>query len=272
MFLELLYFNVTCIYFNNYNLYDLYYSLFSDINMYFLRRYYKKHIFKQSDALCCWWILIMCVCVCVRGRRALLGGVCVGGGRCVPSRSVSSLAALSLMCESPLRGLATATDVWSLGDWSSQCADTPAPPSVRPRDREKSDRGDFTHSSAEKMECIERTPTLWKFAFFSWKSKLQTINRNAVTLHIRLLLRCSRGWHLHHTWHLWIVGQSFCESDFLPLILHSDHSPARSGPWLFSAAAESVHVLRSYSLCLHLCTVADCGRNAQAGISYPDCA
>lgn len=40
MFLELLYFNVTCIYCNNYNLYDLYYSLFSDINMYFLRRYY----------------------------------------------------------------------------------------------------------------------------------------------------------------------------------------------------------------------------------------
>lgn len=97
MFLELLYFNVTCIYFNNYNLYDLYYSLFSDINMYFLRRYY-----------------VYAVCVC--GSRALLGGVCVGGGRCVPSRSVSSLAALSLMCESPLRGLATATDVWSLGD------------------------------------------------------------------------------------------------------------------------------------------------------------
>lgn len=78
----------------------------------------------------------------------------------MPSRSVRSLAALSLMCESPLRGLATGTDVWSLGDRSSQCADAPAPPSVRPRDREKSDRGDFTHSSAEEMECIERTPTL----------------------------------------------------------------------------------------------------------------
>lgn len=35
MFLELLYFNVTCIYFNDYKLYYLYYSLFSDINIYF---------------------------------------------------------------------------------------------------------------------------------------------------------------------------------------------------------------------------------------------
>lgn len=52
MFLEFLYFNVTCIYFNNYNLYDLYYSLFSDINMYFLRRYYKKNTYLSNRMHC----------------------------------------------------------------------------------------------------------------------------------------------------------------------------------------------------------------------------